>query len=313
MTVSPWVRFLLVAPVFLFATATLFVGLGAVPPVVVLIAAMVVLPVFSVFDPRSIGWLLAPSIVVFAFVGLLSWTSSGNIPSGAAGDVIVGALVGLPLWFLGVCVSADNKPGIALLALQAGLLEMVTLESTLSSVPSGAGSGAFLTAWFNTVGGQLGALATALGGKGLRAGQSIPLAGYADPVFIALSLLALAGLLLPLIGEPDARLPPRAVPSRRDLADSVRMLPPPVLYATADPATPARPPAGAGFAPVLGTAVAVVAFLEVASAEPVYAFLVVTVGAVGAIVLLVRLSAAPGHLVPAAVPPPRSPARPRGR
>jgi hypothetical protein len=303
---SPWLRFLMVAPVFLFATASLLVGLGGMSPVVLLVAAMVVLPVFSVFDPRAIGWLLAPSIAVFAFVGLLSWTSQGAIPTGGAGDVIVGALVALPLWFLGVCVSADQKPGIALLALQAGLLEMVTLESALATLPAGAGSAAFLNAWFMTVGRQLGALVTALSGSGLRGREVIPLAAYADPVFILLALLALAGLLLPLIGEPDARAPVRPVPSRRDLAESVRTLPPPVLYATAAEPTPARPPAGAGLAPVVGTAMAVVVFLEIASTEPAYTFLLVTLGVVGAVLLLVRLSSAPGRLVPVAVPAPRT-------
>jgi hypothetical protein len=303
---SNWLRFLMVAPVFLYATGTLFAGLGPLSPVVLLIAVLVVLPVFSVFDPRSIGWLLAPSIVVFAFVGLLSWTSQGAIPAGTAGEVIVGALLGLPLWFLGVCVSADTKPGIALLALQAGLLEMVTLESTLARVPVGAGADAFLSAWFSTVGGQLGALGSALAHHGLRSGQVIPLASYADPLFILLALLALAGVLLPLIGEPDAQAPVRPAPARRDLAESVRVLPPPVLYATAGEATTARAPAGAGLAPVVGTAVAVVAFIEVASAAPAYAFLVVTLGVVGALVLLVRLAAPTGRRVPVAVPAPRA-------
>jgi hypothetical protein len=313
MSSSPWLRFLLVAPVFLFATGTLLVGLGGLSPVAILVAAMVVLPIFSVFDPRAIGWLLAPSIVAFTFVGLLSWFSQGAIPTGSAGDVIAGALIGLPLWFLGVCVSADNRPGIALLSLQAGLLEMVTLETTLSKLPPQAGTGPFLSAWFTTVGQQIGALVAALSGHGLQSGHVAPLAAYADPVFIALSLLALAGVLLPLIGEPDARASPRPSPSRRDLAESVRTLPPPVLYAEAAEATLARPPAGAGLAPLIGTALAVLGFLAVASAEPAYTFLIVTVGVVGAVLVLVRLASAPGRLVPVAVPAPRRAPAPGAR
>jgi len=294
MRAPTWLRFLMIAPVFLFATATLLAGLGPVSSGVLLVAALVVLPVFAVADPRWIGWLLAPSIVVFALVGLLSWTSQGGIPTGAAAAVILGALLGLPLWFLGVCLSADQRPGIALLGLQAGLLEMVTLETTLAKVPAGTGTDAFLSAWFTTVGGQLGALATALSGHGLRGGEAIPLAAYADPVFIALALLALAGILLPLIGEPEARVPARPTPSRRDLAESVRMLPPPVLFATAAAPTAPRPPAGAGLAPVIGTALALVVFVEAASVDPADTFLLVTIGVVGAVALLGMLAAAPG-------------------
>ncbi|HXQ94258.1 MAG TPA: hypothetical protein VN864_03705 [Thermoplasmata archaeon] len=303
---SPWVRFLMIAPVFVFATGTILLGLGGISPLVFLVTALVVLPVLSVLDPRAIGWLLAPSVVVFAFVGLLSWFSQGAIPTGAAGDVIFGALLGLPLWFLGVCVSADNKPGVGLLALQAGLLEMVTLESALAAVPSGANTDTFLNAWFTTIGHQLGALASALSGNGLRVAQVVPLATYADPLFIVLALLALAGLLLPMIGDFQDRPSGRPTPSRRDLAESVRLLPPPVLYATASEATPPRPPAGAGLAPVVGTAIAVLAFLEIASSDPTYTFLIVTAVVVGAVVILVRLAAAPGRPVPAPKTPRRA-------
>ncbi|MCI4360397.1 MAG: hypothetical protein L3J91_01705, partial [Thermoplasmata archaeon] len=132
---SPWVRFALVAPVFVFATGSLLLTLGGLSVAALLVAALVALPIFSVANPRNIGWLLAPSVVVFAFVGLVSWLSQGAIPTGLSADVIVGSLVGLPLWFLGVCVSADQKPGVGLLALQAGLLEIVTLESALAAVP----------------------------------------------------------------------------------------------------------------------------------------------------------------------------------
>ncbi|MCI4361554.1 MAG: hypothetical protein L3J91_07595, partial [Thermoplasmata archaeon] len=166
----------------------------------------------------------------------------------------------------------------------------------------------FLDAWFTTVGHQLGALDTALSGNGLHGTEVIPLSTYADPLFIVLALLALAGILLPMIGDFEDRPPGRPAPARRDLAESVRKLPPPVLYATASPATAARPPAGAGLAPVVGTALAVGIFLEVASSSPAYTFLIVTLAAVAAVLVLVRLAAAPGRRAPAAVPP-RRPSR----
>lgn len=287
---SPWLRFALVGPVFAFVLVGLAAALGSVSPASYVIAGLVAVPALSVLRPRALGWLLAPSVVVFAFVGLVSWLSP-HVPTGAAADLVVGTLLGLPLWFLGVAVGGEDRPGVGLLALQAGLLEGVTIESALATLPAGAGSDRFLLAWFTTVGHQLGAVGAALSGGGLTGTQPIPLGSYADPVFIGLALLALSGILLPLIGADPHDGVGRAVPSRRDLAESVRRLPPPVLYATAAPATRRRAPLGAGIGPAVGTALGVLVFLGVASAAPAYTFLVVTLGVVGAVVLLGRLGA----------------------
>ncbi|MCI4340575.1 MAG: hypothetical protein L3J73_04845, partial [Thermoplasmata archaeon] len=277
-----------------------------------LVGLLVALPVFAIVRPRALGWLLAPSVAVFGFVGLVSWLSQ-TIPSGAAADLIVGTLVALPLWFLGVCVGSDQKPGVGLLALQAGLLEIVSLETALTSLATPTTSDAFLTAWFQTVGHQLGALAAALSGNGLLGTQVIPLGAYADPWFVVLALLALAGLLLPMIGDVQGGTPTRPTPSRRDLAESVRTLPPPVLYAVAAEATPVRAPLGAGLAPAFGTALGVLGFLYVAASAPAYAFFLVTIGVVAAVLVLVGLASGPGRPAPPASAGPPRPAVARSR
>ncbi len=301
---EPWVRSVMIAPVFVVATASLLLGLGALSITAYLVAILIALPVLAIARPKALAWLLAPSVVVFAFVGLVSWLSQ-TVPTGAAADLIVGALVALPLWFLGVCAGSAQRPGVGLLALQAGLLETVSLETALSSLPSSPTSDAFLTAWFTTIGHQLGAIGAAISGNGLLGTQVIPLAFYAEPWFVLLALLALAGLLLPLIGDVDAAPPPRPTPSRRDLAESVRNLPPPVLYAVAAEPTPARAPLGAGLAPALGTAVGVLVFLLVAASAPAFAFFTVTIGVVAAMILLVGLASGPSG-------PPRPAPAPRG-
>ena len=281
------IRFVTVAPVFVFGVALVLRTVSGWSPLALAVAFLVSLPVLAAGRPRSLGWLLTPSVLLFAFVGLAAWLSE-SVPNGAAGDLVAGVLLGLPIWFLGVCVGSSESPGIAVLAYSAGLLEVVTLGTavaSLSGTPSPT-SAEFLPAWFVTVGHQLGSLGSALSGLGLRTPVVFPLAGYIDPVFVGLAILGIGGLLLPMLRSEESGAAHGHLPSRRDLAAPIRPVPPPVLYASAEPPTPAVLAPGAGLLPVGGSVLAVAGFLLVGAVSPTSTFLVVTLGAAVALLLL---------------------------
>jgi hypothetical protein len=288
--IDRWIRGVTVAPVFLFASYVLFNGVVDWSGGALVVALIVALPVLAVAFPRHVSWLLAPSVLVFAFLGLISWFSP-SVPSGGAADLVAGTLLGLPLWFLGISLSSPERPGLSLMAFQAGLLEMVTILTTVANAGGSAiSTNGFVAQWFTTVGHQLDALGNALANHGLATPQTFPLAGYTDPVFLLLALVALIGVLLPML-RPDPLLPIRLPrPPRRDLAAPRRSLRPPVLYATTEPATAARAPLGAGVTPAIGAGVGVAAFVAVAETTPQLAFLAVTSAALILLVVLVRLA-----------------------
>jgi len=285
------IRLVTVGPVFLFGTAILWFGVAGWSPVSILVAVVLALPLLAAARPAWLGWLIAPSIVLFLLDGALTWAVPG-LPTGGAAEFIAGVFLGLPLWFLGLALGSPDRPGMSLLALTAGLFEIVTTGTALASLPTTPVPSAaqFLAAWFTVDGHQLAALGSALANGGLGQASAFPLSGYADPVFVALAFLALGGTLLPLLGTEDAPVAPTPKPSRRDLAPSVRRRPPPVLYATAEAATPLHAPRGAGLVPVGGAVLAVATLELVAAASPAYTFTIVTAIVVVTLVALVRLA-----------------------
>jgi hypothetical protein len=289
-----WIRFLTIAPLFLFGWGRLVTQVVGWNVLEALIAAAVALPLVAVARPRALGPALAPSLVLFVLLGLtigLGIGTSSATLTGPGADLALGVLLGLPLWFLGVAVGSPDRPGLALLALGAGLLELVTLAVTLQSLgATPVGPNAFLAAWFLTEGHQIGALGAALMGLGLRSRLLFPLAGYTDATFVALAVLAMAGLLVPLLRPEEGARETIPTPDRRDLATPRRTIPPPVLFAQAEAATPPRPAPGAGFVPVVGAVGAVVGFLAIALAVPAYTFLALTVYAAASLLLLVVLA-----------------------
>jgi len=307
-------RVLAVGPVFAFAMGSLLVAVVGWSPLAYLVALVVALPLLAAAWPDRLPWLLAPSMALFLLVAVVTWFAQ-TVPTGAGGDLIAGTLLGLPLWFLGIAIGTPERPGISLLALEAGLLESVATFSALATLPSDPSptESEFLTAWFLIDGHHLGALASALTGAGLVGGPSFPLASYADPVFVALAFLAVGGLLLPMLRSENAPTVGVPRPPRRDLAPTVRRVPPPILYATALPPTGSRPPPGAGLLPVAGAVLAVLGFEVVGLVAPAYTFTLVTLGALAAVLflgLLVRARRSPRN--PTAVPalPKRATSRP---
>jgi len=283
-------RVLAVAPVFVFALVSLLVRVVGWSDLTFLVAIVVGLPVLASIWPDRLPWFLAPSMALFLLVAVVTWFAQ-SVPSGAGGDLVAGTLLGLPMWFLGIATGSPERPGISLLALEAGLLEAVATFSALATLPASPApdEAAFLNAWFLTDGHHLGALAGALSGSGLLGGPVFPLASYADPVFVALAFLAVGGLLLPMLRSENPPTVGVPRPPRRDLAPTVRRVPPPILYATALPATSSRPPPGAGLLPVAGAVVAVVGFELVGIVAPSYTFTVVTAGAIAAVAFLVLI------------------------
>ena len=286
-------RLLAVGPVFLYGTALLLRDVTGWSALSIGVAIVLALPVLAAVRPSWLGRLLLPSIVLFVLDGLLTWAVPG-LPTGGAAELIAGVFLGLPLWFLGLTLGSPDRPGMSLLALVVGLFEIVTTGAALGTIPLPTDPEGFLRAWFTVDGQQLGARANAIGGGGLASSGAFPLANFSDPIFVGLAFLALGGTLLPMLGTEDAPVAPVLRPSRRDLAPTVRRSPPPVLYATAEPATPPRRAPGAGLAPVAGAAVAVAMFEGVASAAPAYAFLAVTILVVVTLVVLFRLQRPPG-------------------
>ena len=284
-------RFLTIAPVFLYGTAIVFASIRGWDGLAILVLLGTALPVLSVVAPRQLPWFLAPSVAIAAYIGLIGWLN-GVIPAGPATDAVAGTLAGLPLWALGIAVGISDRPGWALAGLEAGLAQVVALKVAVDAAVASAGGatvGAFVTGWFDGVGRQLRGLGSALSTSGLGSPVNFPFAGWFDPIFILLSILALGGLLLPLIRTPRSMRGEPVAPPRRDLAAPVRIVPPPVLNAPDIPATNPIGSPGATLAPVLGAVTAVVGFEVVGDLAPVYAFTVVTFGVIAVLLAIVYL------------------------
>ena len=252
------------------------------PPRWVAAAAVSALPLLAIARPR---WLLAgvlPSALIAGIVSVSAWLGQ-SVPTGPVGALAAGLLLGLPLWFAGVTAAVVDRFGLALLVLEGGLLEVVMGRAAVDSLGGPAGAPALLAAWYRTDGAQVHALASALG-HGLA--PNPPLEGVLDPVFVGFALLAVAGLLLPMLRSPERDLALPRPERRRPIVPASRTVPPPVLAVREGEATAAVASPGAGVVPVLGAAGSLAAVIAVAEIAPAYLYLAVGVGVAAALVAL---------------------------
>jgi hypothetical protein len=258
--------------------------------VVLVVAIATSLPLLTPLWPDGRVPLAFPAILIALGLGIDGFLS-GSAPTGFVADVTVGILLGAPLWACGVIAGLIDRPGLAIAALAELLGEVALLKATAAYLTGPVGTAAYAAAWLRVLNAQVSGLANAIASGGLGSPIAFPTGSATDPILILTAVLALAGVLLPLLPPvASRRLPPASVP-RRDLAPPVRVVPPPVL--NAPDATPTAPRASPGptLAPVIGAVVAVVAFELVGAADPRYSFLVVTVAvvvALGALVVLGR-------------------------
>lgn len=308
-----WAPAIGVTPVFVYGVWLMATGVTGWSGLAFVAALLTALPLFGLYAPERVLYLLAPGFALGVLVSLDAWLT-GSVPVGTAAALGSGLLLGLPAFFLGATVALSERPGVALLALSEGLVEIVGAQAAIQRAGSGVSASGFLAAYFEVADAQVVAFSTGIAHLGLRSPITFPLAAWVDPTFIVLAVLALGGILVPLLRPPRAGVGTPARPPRRDLAAPVRMIPPPVLNAPDIVATPPRAALGSGLAPVVGAVGAVAAFEAVGAEEPAYAFLAVTVGAIAILIVIAVLSRVPRSVpVPraakAAPAPPSGPAR----
>ncbi len=283
MTGTPrWVAAVAVLPDFLYGVATTVLRVGPFPPLALLAAVVVALPLLAVVRPRFLLATVVPSALIAAAVSASAWLTQ-SVPTGAVGALGEGLLLGLPLWFAGVAAAAVDRFGLSFLVLEGGLLGVVMTRAAVDSLGGPAPASALLPAWYRTDGAQVHALALTLG-HGLL--PNPPLEGVLDPVFIGLALLAVAGLLLPMLRSPERDLALPRPERRRPIVPASRTLPPPVLAVREGAPTPAVASPGAGVVPVLGAAAGLAVVIAVAEVAPSFVYLVVGVGVATALIAL---------------------------
>jgi hypothetical protein len=255
---------------------------------VAVVALLTALPLVSAAWPAGRLPLALPGVVLALAVAIEGFLT-GALPSGIVADVTVGILVGAPLWAAGLIAGVIDRPGLAFAAFTELLVDVVVLRATQVSLSGPVGTTDYSTAWIGVVDRQVSGVAGAIAAHGLGSPIQYPTASVTDPVLILLAILALAGVLLPLLPPvPSRRLPPAPAP-RRDLAPPVRRVAPPVLNPPESTPTDPRPSPGPTLAPVIGAIVAVVGFETIGAADPRYSFLVVTAAAAAVLAALVLL------------------------
>ncbi len=277
-----WVAAAAVLPVFVYGLAVTLRFVGPFPLLALFAAAAAALPLLAIARPRLLLAGVLPSALIATVVSVSAWLSQ-SVPTGIVGALGEGLLLGLPLWFAGVTAAVIDRFGLALLVLEGGLIEVVMARAAVDSLGGPAPASAFLPAWYRVDGAQVHALASALG-HGLA--PNPPLEGVLDPVFIGLALLAVAGLLLPMLRSPERDLALPRPERHRPIVPASRILPPPVLDVREGEPTPAVASPGGGLVPVVGAALGLAGVIAVAAVAPSLVYL-----AVGAAVAL-----APGAL-----------------
>jgi hypothetical protein len=295
-----WVPLAAVLPLAVYGVA-LAVGEAAGWSAVVAVVAMATaLPMLTPLWPEGRVPLAFPAVLIALGLGIDGFLS-GGAPSGFVSDVTVGVIVGAPLWACGVIAGLIDRPGLALAAFAELLAEVVLVRATATYLPGPVGTAAYAAAWLRVLNAQVSGVASAIANGGLGSPIFFPTGSATDPILILTAILALAGVLLPLLPPAESRrLPPAPVP-RRDLAPPVRLVAPPVL--NPPDATPTAPRASPGptLAPVVGAIVAVAGFELLGAADPRYSFLVVTVvtvAALGGLVIVGRWGVPRGRSAP---------------
>jgi hypothetical protein len=297
---------LAVLPLSLYGVALALGEASGWSALVAVVAVVTALPLLTPLWPGGRLPLALPAVALTLLLGIDGFLT-GKPATGAVADVAVGVIVGAPLWACGVIAGLIERPGLAFAAFAELLAEVVLLGATPSALSGPVGTAGYAAAWLTTLNRQVSGVAQAISTGGLGSPILFPTSTVEDPILIATAVIALAGVLLPLLPPVESRrLPPAAVP-RRDLAPPVRLVPPPVLNPPDTTPSPPRRSPGPTLAPVVGAVVAVAGFELFGAAVPRYAFLGValaTVAVLGALVVLGRWGAPRGS-PPAAAPPRR--------
>ncbi|MCI4350224.1 MAG: hypothetical protein L3K15_01750 [Thermoplasmata archaeon] len=279
-----------IAPLFLYGMALLAFGIRPLSAATVGLAIVIGLPAVAVVRPNLLAPMVGLSALMMGFVGAITVLTSGP-PTGLGAELVVALLLGLFPWLLGVSVVLGDRPGVGLLGLTVGLIEIVSIGAAVpASFGRSLGPDGFVVRWYSAGGRQFDLLGQILAGKGLRSTGPFPYQSVIAPLLVGLAILALAGLLLPwLRSSPVGIRAPGAVP-RRDMAAPTRTVPWPLNRGARAPVTRPVPGPGAGLAPIVGALLATGGFAAAAALAPVYAFLLAAAGATFVIVLLITLS-----------------------
>ena len=279
-------RFLTLLPVFGYTIVSALPGPAGAGPAIAVGLPMAAIGAIGWYDTRRqpLWGAVFPISLLVAFVAI--W-ASGSPLTGSVADLAVGFLLGLPLWIALEVVMLDRREGWDVLTVGTGLFLCAWILAALDRGGAGAprSSTQYLVSFGNILSNQGAALAQLLQGAGAGA---LPLTEVTDPIFAALSLLAIFGLVLGWLirsteptGDVAAALhdDPMDQPDPRD--------PPlvltPELERTLDRGSaPIEPPVRSALqiGPLAATVAVAFAFLGFAAAEPTGAPLLVVLVAV---------------------------------
>jgi hypothetical protein len=257
----------------------------------------------AAFSTSRKSYFSGAELVVFGGLLLLAAALATSSPAGT--DLFLGILVGVPWILAGYVARPTSSVGLRFIAYGVALTLGLLLLATPASLAAASGtvsSGTFLHG-FGTLtvdqGSVLGGFSTG------AAAPTIPLQSFFDPVFTALTAVAVLGLLLVTVRPQTGRgVPlPMALRVRRESATE-RALSPAYGFSAAqeavffersapEPPVTAWPP---GLASVLAGAVGASAFLIAAYSEPFFAILDATIAAAVSAAVLVLLTEVPGIL-----------------
>ncbi|MCI4323604.1 MAG: hypothetical protein L3K03_06255 [Thermoplasmata archaeon] len=199
---------LLTVPVFVYASLWLSAGLRGIDGLVLVGAVASALPILGPLSGRPL-WVVwfAPPVVLG--VGVIGSLNSGWLP-GSWGVGLLGAVLATsPLPVAAWMSMPDRRPLEGVGITFAGLILVVILEAAKSLATIGGASasvGTFALSVGQVNGSQLAGIQTLLGGT---AGATLPLQTIADPLTVALMLLALGGVLLAYL-DPASGVSPRS-------------------------------------------------------------------------------------------------------
>lgn len=230
---------------------------------------------------------------VFFLLAILVPIAYFSSTSGEVLDFTSGVMLGAPFLWLEYAWRDSAGPGARAIALEstllAGVLELATLDVTLSSPVASAG-GQFLQALGQVVLGQAQGIAALLTGM---TPSSMPLETTLDIVFVGLGSLALAGVLVSWAAPRtalDEPLPwswnrPRPSPAPGAPLDEALALRDGQREALATRTLPQPPPTmlAPGSGSLLVASLCVIGFLAVAVTAPTFAVLALVLGAVAGV------------------------------
>jgi hypothetical protein len=192
---------LLAAPVFLYAGAVLVRGAIVLDGLAVLGVLLAALPLARPLFPagRALLW-AAPAGGAGASLALAA--IGGFAPSAPGLGFATGFLAGLPITALAVLIAYRRQPSAVLPLVVGGLAGLFALDAASGALAAGNLPGNFVASVVAVLVGQ----ADGLGQLAYGASSvALPLQDVADPVLLALALVAVAGAFLALFEEPAGR------------------------------------------------------------------------------------------------------------